>query len=72
MNKDNPFEGLERLFKEEHMDELRDWLRRECEIKKVKRTEEEIEKALKAFTKIYVDIDDDIVWIDSEESLFFN
>ncbi len=72
MSEDNPFEGLERLFKEEHMEELRDWLRGLCEEKKVKRTEEEIEKALKAFTKIYVDIDDDIVWIDSEESLFFN
>jgi len=72
MDKDNPLDGYERLFKEEYMEELRDWLRGLCEIKKVKRTEEEIEKALKAFTKIYVDDDDDIVWIDSEESLFFN
>jgi len=72
MDKDNPLDGYERLFKEEHMEELRDWLRGLCEIKKAKRTEEEIEKALKAFTKIYVDDNDDIVWIDSGESLFFN
>jgi len=72
MNEDNPFEGLERLYKEEHMDELRDWLRSMYEAKGMHVNEEELEKALKPFTKIYVDDDDDIVWIDSEENLNFN
>jgi len=71
-NKEDPFEGLERLYKEEHMDEVRDWLRSMYEAKGVHVNEEELEKALKPFTCIYVDIDDDIVWIDSEKNLNFN
>jgi len=73
MNEEDPFEGLTRLYKEEHMEELRDSLRSMYEAKGMHVNEEELEKALKPFTRIYVDdISDDIVWIDSEESLFFN
>lgn len=55
------------------MEELRDWLRSMYEAKGIEVNEEKIEKALKSFTKIYVDdITDDIVWIDSEKNLNFN
>jgi len=73
MNDENPFEGLERLYKEEHMDELRDSLRSMYEAKGMNVNEEKLEKVLKLFTRIYVDvISDDIVFIDSETSLIFN
>jgi len=73
MNDENPFEGLERLYKEEHMDELRDSLRSMYEAKGMNVNEEKLEKVLKLFIRIYVDvISDDIVFIDSETSLIFN
>ena len=74
MNDDNPLEDYEPLFSESDMEELRDQLRKECEIKKVSVTDEKIERHLKPFTQIYVskEDEDDIVFIDPEESLKFN
>jgi len=73
-DEDNPLEDYERLFKEEHMEELRDRLRKECEIKKVSVTDEEIERMFKLFTQIYVSKgdNDDLVFIDPEKSSIFN
>ena len=73
-DEDNPLEGYERLFSESDTEELADRLRKECEIKKVSVTDEKIERMFKLFTQIYVskEDEDDIVFIDPEESLKFN
>jgi len=72
MSEDNPFEDYERLFKEEHMAELADLFRRKYKAKGINVNEEKLKRALKPFTRIYVDDEDDIVFIDSEKSLIFN
>jgi len=74
MNDDSPLEGYEPMFSKEDMEEFADRVRKECEIKKVSVTDEEIARHLKPFTQIFVskEDEDDMVFIDPEASLKFN
>jgi len=72
MNDDDPLEGYERLFKEEHIEELRAWIIRESEAKKIDVSEARLARILKPYTQIFVDDNDDILFIDPEKSSIFN
>jgi len=71
-DEDNPLKDYEPLFSEDDIEELADGLRKQCEAKKVDVDEEKLQKALKPFTQIFVDDNDDMVFIDPEKSLIFN
>jgi len=71
-DEDNPFDGYEPMFSEDDIEELRAWVIRESEAKKIDVSEARLARILKPYTQIFVDENDDILFIDPEESLIFN